>query len=329
MNTKYNMENIPYELIARYLAGECNDDEKQQVLEWSKQHPDLMDEFVSLWKQIPTNEFTPDVEQALGKVNSRIDTAKKGGSKKRYLFIGVAAAAVAVIFILINIVKTPSGDMPDNLGTGSLLTLSTDVKETKEYVLSDGSKVWLNQSSEIRYPETFTGDTREIYLEGEAFFEITPNPEKPFIIHANNTQTRVVGTSFGIKAFKESEEVVVTVSTGIIKFSAEGKADHIELRQGEQGTCNAEEQKLEKNTHPDPNYLAWKTKVLVFKQSSLAEVAKVIEEVYHTPVSVDSSIAGLEITSTFDQLSLDEIVRIIEITLDIKAENNQKGISFK
>lgn len=322
------MENIPYELVARYLAGECNDDEKQQVLEWSKQHPDLMDEFVSLWKQIPTNEFTPDVERALQKVNSRINTAKSG-SKKRYMLIAVAAAAVAAIFILINVVRTPPQSISDNLGTGSLLTLSTEIKETKECLLPDGSKVWLNQSSEIRYPEIFTGDTREIYLEGEAFFEIAPNADKPFIIHANNTQTRVVGTSFGIRANKKSEEVIVTVSTGIVNLLAEGKSEHIQLRHGEQGICNIDEKKLEKNTNPDLNYLAWKTKVLVFKQSSLTEVAKVIEDVYQTPVSVNSSVDGLHLTSTFDQLSLDEILQIIEITLGIKAEHNSQGIFFK
>ncbi len=323
------MENIPYELIARYLAGECNDDEKQQVLEWSKQHPDLMDEFVSLWKQIPTNEFTPDVEGALQKVNSRLNTVKKSGSRKRYLFIGIAAAAVAAIFILINIVRTPSQGISDNLGSESLLTLSTEIRETKECLLPDGSKVWLNQSSEMKYPETFTGDTREIYLEGEAFFEIAPNADKPFIIHANNTQTRVVGTSFGIRANKESEEVIVTVSTGIVNLQAEGKSEHIQLRHGEQGLCNINEKKLEKNTNPDLNYLAWKTKVLVFKQSSLTEVAKVIEDVYQTPVSVNGSLVGLHLTSTFDRLSLDEILQIIEITLGIKAEHNSQGIFFK
>lgn len=322
------MENIPYELIARYLAGECNDDEQQQVLEWSKQHPDLMDEFTSLWQQTPTNEFNPDEEQALQKVTHRIDTTKKNSPKKFFIFFG-AAAAVAIIFILINIVRTSPRDMPEDLSAGSLLTLSTEIKETKECLLPDGSKVWLNQSSEIRYPETFTGDTREIYLEGEAFFEIAPNADKPFIINANNTQTRVVGTSFGIRANKESEEVIVTVSTGVVNLLAEGKSEHIQLRPGEQGICNIDEKKLEKNTNPDLNYLAWKTKVLIFKQSSLTEVAKVIADVYQTPVSVNSSVAGLHLTSTFDQLSLDEILQIIEITLGIKAEHNSQGIFFK
>ncbi|MDL2302921.1 FecR domain-containing protein [Dysgonomonas sp. OttesenSCG-928-D17] len=324
------MKNIPYELIARYLAGECSDDEIQQVLEWSRQHPDLMDEFVSMWQQIPSDEFSPDVEQALQEVNQRIDTTTTKKKPKLFYMLAGSVAAAALIFILVNIIGSLPQSTTDGLknDTGSLLALATGLNETTECELSDGSKVWLNQSSAIRYPETFSGNTREIYPEGEAFFDIAPDAKKPFIIHANNTQTRVVGTSFGIRAVAESNEVIVTVSTGIINFSTEGKSDHVELRQGEQGICKPEEQKLEKNTNPDPNYLAWKTKVMVFKQSTLAEVARVIEDVYHTPVTVDSAIADLEITSTFDQLSLDEVTQIIGLTLGVNIESGEKGINI-
>lgn len=320
------MKNIPYELIARYLAGECSDDEKQQVMEWSRQNPDQMNEFEKMWEQIPSDEFNPDIELALQKVNTRIDTRKEKKPKRLFFLMGGAAAAIAVIFILMNIFTTSTESTIKNFGVNGLLTLSTNMNETVEYQLSDGSKIWLNQSSSIHYPEAFTGDTREIYLEGEAFFDIASNPEKPFIIHANNTQTRVVGTSFGIRAVKEEREVVVTVSSGIINFSTEGKSDHIELKKGEQGICNTEEKKLEKNENPDPNLLAWKTKVIIFNQTSLSEVGKILENVYHIPVSVDDSVANLQITSTFDQLSVEEVLQIIELTLQVKAEKDEEEI---
>lgn len=321
------MENIPYELIARYLAGECNDNEKQQIQEWIRQHPDAMDEFSKIWQQIPSGIFTPDVENALLNVNQRIDSHKKSYTKRFLVLASSAAvAAIAAILILIHVIGAGSQDTIINTSSGSLLTFTTSEKETKEYTLPDGSKVWLNNLSTIRYPESFTNDTREVYLEGEAFFDIAPDKNKPFIIHANNTQTRVVGTSFGIRAVKDESEVIVTVSTGIINFSAEGRPSHIELKQGEQGVCKPEQRILEKNGNPDPNLLAWKTKVLVFKQTPLTEVAKVIEDVYHIPVSVDNSISGLQITSTFDQLSLDEVLQIIGITLGVKIESRGNEI---
>ncbi len=326
---KYNMENIPYELIARYLAGECNDNEKQQVLEWKLQNPEMMDEFTKMWAEIPSNEFTPDQELALQKVKYRISTQKEKKAKRLPLFVGGIAAAVAIVFILINVIIKETQDNTLQSNDTSWLTLSTDTDEIEEYLLPDGSKVWLNQSSSIQYPQVFEGNTREIHLEGEAFFEIAPNADKPFIIHANNTQTRVVGTSFGVKARKDNSEVIVTVSTGIINFSAEGETDHIQLVKGEQGICNPKERILEKNTSPDPNLLAWKTKILIFEQSSLTQVSKLLEEVYHTPVTVDNSVADLRITSTFDQMSLSEILQIIELTLNIHAEETPDGIMLK
>jgi len=320
------MNNIPYELIARYLAGECNDDEKQQIQEWSQQHPEMMAEFTKIWQEIPSDEFNPDVEQALQNINYRINTNKKKFPRRLIIMLsGAAVAAIAAIFILTNVVKTQDQNILNGALTASLVNLNTGISETKEYQLPDGSKVWLNQSSKLIYPESFTNNIREVFLEGEAFFDITSDPNKPFIIHANNTMTRVVGTSFGVRAIKDADEVVVTVSTGIVNFSTGGKSQQVELKQGEQGVCKPEEQELKRNINPDPNSLAWKTKILVFKQSSLSEVAKVIENAYQTPITIDNSIAGLQLTSTFEQLSLEEIIQILEMTLQIKAEKQDNG----
>lgn len=361
------MDHIPYELIARYLAGECTDSEKQQIRAWSEKHPQLMEEYTSIWqKTISPAGFNPDVEHALRKVNARIDEKektdgrqqmldstqkvdtkqqtdapqkkkktdaqqpkmdtqqKKIRSKRLYLFAACAAAAVLVFISIITIRMSDSSGLPYN--TDTLLALTTGTAETREYTLPDGSTISLNQSSTLRYPEVFTGDTREVYLEGEAFFDITPDAAKPFIIHANNTITRVVGTSFGVRAVKGEEKVVVTVATGIINLSAEGKKEYVEVKQGEQGFCLPKENVTEKYAQPDPNLLAWKTKILVFKQSPMSEVVKVIENTYHTPIHIDESISGLQLTSTLDKRSLEDIIQIIEMTLSIQSEQTENGI---
>ena len=318
-----NNIHIPYELIARYFAGECNEDERRQVQEWSRLHPDLMAEISDIWQQIPSDEFTPDVEQALQHVNDRIEVKKKSFSKRLFIWVGSAAA---VILLLVCIIGIRHWSTSDNTFPDTLLTLNTNAKETLEYTLPDGSKVWLNQSSALCYPEVFAEDLREVYLEGEAFFDVSPDAEKPFVIHANNTLTRVVGTSFGLRAVKDGDEVIVTVSTGIICFSTEESSESIELRQGEQGIYEPKQRRLEKNTDSDPNLLAWKTRTLVFRQTPLSEVAAVIEDVYHTPVSVDDSVAGLQLTSTFDQLSLEEIMQIIEMTLRVRSQLDKNGV---
>lgn len=317
------MENIPYELIARYFAGECSEDEELQVREWGWQHPDLMDEFSDIWQQVPSEEFTPDIEHALQQVSGRISIKKKSSSKRLFLLIS-SAAAVILLLCIVGIRYWSSTN--DNPFSENLLTLHTEIKETLEYTLPDGSKVWLNHSSTLRYPKEFAANLREIYLEGEAFFDVSPDRDRPFIIYANNTLTRVVGTSFGIKATKGADDVVVTVATGIINLSTQGSSDFIELRQGEQGFCEPKENLLVKNAEPDPNLLAWKTKTLIFRQTPLADVAAIIADVYHTPVMVDNSIKDLKLTSTFEQLELDEIIQIIEMTLQIQSQTDGDGV---
>lgn len=319
------MKNIPYELIARYLAGECNQDEKQEVLKWIENHPEEMAELSSIWEQMPINDFNPDVEAALISVNRRIEVNTRKHSKKMILWICSTAAAIALIIsgIWWSKMQESTGD----IFGGPVLALETKEKESIEFILPDGSKVWLNHLSSLKYPEEFSENKREVYLEGEAFFDIAPDASKPFIIHANKTQTRVVGTSFGVKALKETDEVVVTVATGIINFSVQGKTnEYIELKKGEQGVCKLEKKKLEKKEVSDLNFLAWKTKIFTFKDTPIQEVAKMVGEIYLTPITVDSSITDLKITSTFDQLDLDEIIQIIEITLGINAETKDDGI---
>lgn len=316
------MNNIPYKQIARYLAGECNEEEKKHIQEWSRRNPDLMQEYINIWEKVPSEPFTPQVEQALKKVNLQIDTRKQSRRKRLYRSVGYAAAAILVCVSLLGI---HLWNTSTTTTINPLLTLQTGAGGTIEYTFPDGSIVWLNQSSVLHYPEGFAGNTREVFLEGEAFFDVAPNTDKPFIIHANNTQTRVVGTSFGVRALNHESEVVVTVSTGVINFSAEESSKHLELHPGEQGVCNPLQQTLKKNIHPDMNSLAWKTRKLVFIQSPLSEVAGVIQNSYHTDITVDKSVAALPITTTFEQRTLEEILQIIEMTLQIEARKTENG----
>lgn len=321
------MEKIPYELIARYFAGECNAEEIQQIEEWGSVYPEKMAEFSAIWKETVVPDFVPDVELALQKITKRIETHKKKSSKAHFLYIGSLAAAVIAISLLVtNIFDfNKQNQFPDS---ATLLTLNTGLDQSIEYELADGSKVWLNHSSSLSYPETFEGEQRVVYLEGEAFFDIAPNKDKPFIIYANGTETKVVGTSFGIKALPGGADVVVTVMSGIIDFSDVKDSNAIRLTVGEQAICIPKQAILEKNTNPDPNALAWKTKLINFQDTPLFEVARVITAAYNTSVETDSSISNLTISGTFNQLSLQELMQIIEITLQVEAKETAGGFMF-
>jgi transmembrane sensor len=103
-----------------------------------------------------------------------------------------------------------------------LMTAVTGSGERKLLTLSDGTKIWLSPSSALEYPDQLTGNLREVKLEGEAFFEVAKDKRHPFVIHSGRMDTRVVGTSFDIRAFRSQANYTVTVVTGIVKVSAVG-----------------------------------------------------------------------------------------------------------
>src|SRR5579872_3819268 len=95
-----------------------------------------------------------------------------------------------------------------------LIEISTEANAKQEIKLPDGSHVWLHSSSQLRYPRKFDKDNREVFLDGEAYFEIVKDPAKPFIVHAHETTTKVVGTSFDLRNYGKEEQVELTVFTG-------------------------------------------------------------------------------------------------------------------
>jgi transmembrane sensor len=119
--------------------------------------------------------------------------------------------------------------------------ISTPNQVINEYILPDGSVVALNSNSKLVFPKQFKGDTREVTIEGEAFFDVKPNAEKPFIINAGNAQVKVVGTSFNVCAYPETETVEVVVETGKVQVISKNneltaRLNEVFLVPGEKGT---------------------------------------------------------------------------------------------
>ncbi len=120
------------------------------------------------------------------------------------LKLALRAAAVLVIalglgYSLFSLFRTPMSET------------STEANVQSELKLPDGSHVWVHSSSRLRYPSAFAADQREVFLEGEAYFEITKDPARPFIVHTHETTTKVVGTSFDLRNYGKEEHVELTV----------------------------------------------------------------------------------------------------------------------
>jgi ferric-dicitrate binding protein FerR (iron transport regulator) len=207
----------------------------------------------------------------------------------------------------------------------NLIELSASEKVMDTFTLPDGTLVSLNSNTKLIYPKKFGRNTREVTIEGEAFFEVKPNKDKPFIIHAGNAQIKVLGTSFNVNAYPESKLVEVTVETGRVqvlnKSNKSVQTNELILTPGDKGTLNYESNSLQKMTNQNPNFLAWKTHNLVFKATSLDEVIQDLAKVYKVNIRIaDSNLNKLLLTAQFNNYSLDFILEVIETTFKIETE---------
>ncbi|MCR6718728.1 MAG: FecR family protein [Chitinophagaceae bacterium] len=213
-------------LVTRKLAGEATVEELTELAVLLRTEPLLKEEHDTLLKywQQENQQQTASTEAALQKVLSQIniDETISETETVRSIRPGVIAfriaAAIALLFALA-VVGYQFFNKKDGENSIDGLVQKLNAKGVKSTIaLADGSKVWLNADSKIQYPARFTGNTREVFLNGEAFFDIEKNPEKPFIIHLTNGTIRVLGTSFNVKAYDGETIVETSVATGKVAF---------------------------------------------------------------------------------------------------------------
>jgi transmembrane sensor len=150
-------------------------------------------------------------------------------------------------------------------------------------VLSDGSKVWLNADSKISYPVRFDKTERKVTIEGEAFFEVVHNDKWPFVVYAANTATKVLGTSFDIKAY--GNKIYATLVTGSVLFTPPGNAKAVKLTPDHQTVFNTVNSINETRKVFAGDFIAWKDDDLVMTKMTLAELVEILERRYDVQIS--------------------------------------------
>ena len=193
--------------------------------------------------------------------------------------------------------------------------------------LPDGSFVRLNANTKIEYPEHFTGKIRKVKLSGEAFFEVTKDSIHPFRIETPNASVEVLGTSFNVSAYPNTDKVVVNVETGKVKLSehTNGSTElkFIVLPAGERGWIKVSQGEIGHRQELEPNYASWMTKIVNFQRTPLVEVCSVLENTYHVKFRLENpEIGEILYTANFADLNLDYIVKVIARTHHLQVKKN-------
>jgi ferric-dicitrate binding protein FerR (iron transport regulator) len=200
------------------------------------------------------------------------------------------------------------------------------LNQKREISLPDSSKVWLNENSEIVYDEDFLKDSlRKITLNGEAFFEVSHNRQKPFVVEGNGLITRVLGTSFDLK-YTDTQKSLVVV-TGKVRFSYLEKTAvkaSIIVEAGYQ--TELLDRKFVKREESDKNKLAWHTGILEFQNESLDVVVKNLAGLYKTSIVLKvADQKDFKFTGVIDHLPLEVALETICFSLDLQWKKTTDG----
>ncbi len=323
-------QHIDIDLITRHLSGESSASEEKELKRWLAEDPEntkLLDQYNAVWEKLGRIESVAgiDLDAEWNVLESRMEESGKavplqpGLKRSAAYYLGRIAVAAMLAVIL-----TFSGIYVVNrYGYKTLATMD----QPEEIVLSDGSRVTMNHFSSLKYPRRFTGDIRNIELEGEGFFEVESDPVHPFVINTRDVDIKVLGTSFNVNAYSENAAVEVTVKTGEVAVTRHGEVPRtIVLKPGNRGVYKKTEETLEITQDIDKNYLAWKTKSFVFEDQTLLDVSKQLNKVYQAKIIIDSdSLKDARITTTFDDQSIDAILNVLSATLDldVRTSNGQ------
>ena len=312
-------------LVTRDVSGEITPEEKTELEDFLMNSPEEQERYRVLdkfWRQEVYAEPSTDVDVALQKVLTRINSGQpQGKTRSLVVFWKFATAAVVLISLAIGFYAYRSAGTRSEIvwlekyngaGTRSMFTLP------------DGTRIWLNSESGIKYPKAFDSDTRDVKLTGEAFFHVASDAQKPFFIHLDQSTIRVIGTSFNVKAYKGDETIQTSVMTGKVAFIAnhkdlKSKEDTVFLVKNNKVIYTLATGKMGREITNAQDDREWINGKLIWKSETLESIARQLERNFGKQVIIkDPRIGQYRYTGTFDESSLDEILQYLAMTKSFK-----------
>lgn len=258
--------------------------------------------------------------------------------KRLPMWLKVAAALIPIIMSSLWIFDNLQQTTVNKEVSGTMVVKDCLNGRKMTVTLPDGSTVKLNSGTRISYNSIFEGDVRSVWLEGEAFFDVKRNPEKPFIIISGNIRTQVLGTSFNVKSYQEEGVVDVAVASGLVSVSRfdENEPDKLQWDNISGVVLNPDElvsYDIENDKFSDivqvrtDEYLAWKSGILVFKRAPFVEIVSRLERWYGVEFEIEESIEIPDgFTGSFDNKSLRRVLEGISYTSKFDFEIDGKKV---
>jgi transmembrane sensor len=315
-----------YELITKDLTSEISEDEKilldneiSENIELRQKKAMLQYFWLNYFPKPLPNQIIKKTEKKLG-----------FSSKKSDIGFGVIyKIAVTVLLVLsLGYIGYQNFKPKNNVTLNEYVTLPGEIKE---FVLSDGTKVWLNSKSVLIASEPFIDETREILLIGEGYFEVAHDAEKPFIIKTSSLKTKVLGTHLNISAYPGDIITEVSLYEGKVELSDKNKPEYkMVMKPGQKVSFTNDEKNFNIKSNELEKPAEWREGILRFYDEDLKSIAQKLERKFMTSIFIADEQAGkLRFTANFDTEPLDKILKLLSEAHEFKIEKTTNGIIIK
>ncbi len=330
------MSNLSEDIINKYLTGQCSEEEVVEVNAWMKESEEnarqlfRMEEIYHLGKfnQYADRQQMARAEKQLYK---KLDEEKRKQNKILRMHRWMKYAAMIAVILVIG---GGSGYwLYQNGNNQHMMVAVANEGIVKEIILPDGTKVWLNNSATLKYPREFSEKARNVYLDGEAYFEVTKNRHKPFTVQSDAMRVRVLGTTFNFKCDKNYRIAEVTLIEGEIEVKGNKEEGQIILAPGQRAELNKNNGRLTVKQVDAKMDAVWHDNLIPFQKADIFTISKALERFYDIKIILSPDMRADKTYSGVlkKKSTIESVLKSLQnsISIDYKIVGNNIFISPK
>lgn len=322
------MKVIKYEiekLLPEYLSGEISDKNRATIDEWriaSVENEALFREYAKAWEALP---LLQEMEQfnsfeALKTVTRKI--SKPGSATWKTTLQRIAAVLLLPLLAYSGFLTMKNQALNRQAVENVVMqTITSKQGMVTQFTLADGTEVWLNSGSELKFPVRFNSKMREVLLSGEAFFNVAKNEQQPFRVNARELNVDVLGTSFDVINYHEdrqSEVILIEGRVSLSSFDGKNKKEFGTIHQGQRAVFDIDSRKVNMHDEDVDKYIAWRDGNLIFRDDSMEIVAKRLSRWFNVEIIInDPEIESYIYTATFGNENLEQVLKLLKLSAPI------------
>jgi transmembrane sensor len=340
------MEEFKKEILAKYFQGNCSPAEEKMALKWIADPISEFDVKSVMADLIHTPDKTLLTKDQLrwsrsrifGKISGMIRSQKRTKIRKMvFRYVALAASWILLFGLGLGLQRYYYEKANENAG---FFVINAPAGSRSELSLPDGSKVWLNASSQIKFSKNFENSTREVMLVGEAYFDVATRDNIPFVVNTHDIKINVLGTAFNVRAYPEDRFIETTVERGLVTVErqsdgtgrqrkvllkhnqqvrfentqvAVAPADNNDTLEELQGSDSDQSKIYLNKSIETTKYTSWIQNILLFESEPLGNLAKILERRHSVSIEIlDDNLRHRQFTGIFEKESIEQALSALQ-----------------